>query len=254
VTRYDEKDTLAVQLDGVSCLVHLPGILIESKRSNYQTANVDTTQVVVDACQRARVDHFVFVSSLGADINSRNQYFRSKGVAEEVVSQSGLSSTIIRTSILLGLGTAGARSLVGMASRASARLLGGGYHVLRPLDVDDLSYAILNCCSAQTEGVAIHELVGPEPVTHRELIIMTGRLMDRDVSISGMPVWTAKLGATMAGWIRRGGVTPTVIDVITADETVRTNADVDLGVSLTPLSETLKKLLPEDTHGSGVSP
>ena len=45
-------------------------------------------------------------------------------------------------------------------------------------------------------------------------------------------------------------MTPTVIDVITADETVRTNADVDLGVSLTPLSATLEKLLPEK---SGVS-
>ena len=52
----------------------------------------------------------------------------------------------------------------------------------------------------------------------------------------------------MAGWIRRGGMTPTVIDVLTADETVRTNADVELGVSLTPLSATLEKLLPEKTH------
>ena len=42
-------------------------------------------------------------------------------------------------------------------------------------------------------------------------------------------------------------MTPTVIDVITAEETVHTNADVDLGVSLTPLSATLEKLLPERT-------
>ena len=35
-------------------------------------------------------------------------------------------------------------------------------------------------------------------------------------------------------------MTPTVIDVLTADETVRTNADVELGVSLTPLSATLE--------------
>lgn len=253
VIRYDEKDTLAALLDGVSCLVHLPGILIESKHSSYQTANVDATQDVVDACQRAYVDHLVFISSLGADINSGNRYYRSKGVAEKVVSHSGISSTIIRTSILLGPGTAGARSLVGMASQASARLLGGGHYTLRPLDVDDLSHAILNCCDAQTEGAAIHELVGPEPVTHRELVIMTGQLMDHNVSITAMPVWTAKLGAAMVGWIRRGGVTPTVIKVITADESVRTNADVDLGVSLTPLSETLEKLLPENTHRSGVS-
>ena len=253
VIRYDDKDTLAALLDGVSCLVHLPGILIERKRSSYQTANVDATQVVVDACQRAHVDHLVFISSLGADTNSGNRYYRSKGVAEQIVSHSGISSTIIRTAVLLGPGTAAARSLVGMASRISARVLGGGQYSLRPLDVDDLSHAILNCCNTQTEGVAIHELVGPEPVTHRELIITTGRLMEHNVSITAMPVWIAKLGAAMVGWVRRGGVTPTVIEVITADETVRTNADVDLGVRLTPLLETLVKLLPENAHRSGVS-
>jgi len=253
VIRYDDEDALAALLDGVSCLVHLPGILIESKRSSYQTANVDATQVVVNACQRVQVNHLVLISSLGANLNSDNRYYLSKGVAEDIVARSGISSTIIRTSILLGPGTAGARALVVMASRASVRLLGGGHHTLRPLDVDDLSRAILNACTAQTEGVVIHELVGPEPVTHRDLVSMTGRLMDHPVSIKAAPVWAAKLGATMTGWIRRGGMTATVIAVITADEEVQMNADVDLGVSLTPLSETVKKLLPENTHPHGVS-
>lgn len=246
VIRYDEPDTLEALLDGVGCLVHLPGILIESKRSSYQAANVDVTQCVVDACQRAEVEHLVFVSSLGADTNSGNQYYRSKGVAEQIVAQSGLSATIIRTPILLGPGTAGARSLVAMASRPSVRVLGGGHHTLRPLDVGDLGDAILNCCRARRKGVAIHELAGPEPVTHSQLIVTTGRLMEHNVSVTTMPIWIAKLGAAMAGWVKRGGMTPTVIEVITADETVRTNADLDLGVRLTPLSETLVKLLPED--------
>ena len=43
----------------------------------------------------------------------------------------------------------------------------------------------------------------------------------------------------------RGGfdMTPTVIDVITANETVHRNANLELGVTLTPLSATLEKLL-----------
>jgi hypothetical protein len=38
-------------------------------------------------------------------------------------------------------------------------------------------------------------------------------------------------------------MTPTVIDVITADDVVQKNADVDLGVLLTPLSVTLEHLV-----------
>jgi hypothetical protein len=38
-------------------------------------------------------------------------------------------------------------------------------------------------------------------------------------------------------------VTPTVIDVITMDEVVEENADAELGITLTPLNETLNKIL-----------
>ena len=43
-------------------------------------------------------------------------------------------------------------------------------------------------------------------------------------------------------------MTPTVIDVITSDEAVHENADVELGVILTPLSATLEKLLRSETE------
>ena len=42
-------------------------------------------------------------------------------------------------------------------------------------------------------------------------------------------------------------MTPTVIEVITSNEAVHENADAELGVTLTPLSATLEKLLPSQT-------
>ena len=242
VIRYD-VDGLTPVLEGVSCVVHLAGILIESKTCDYQTANVEPTQAVVDACTRAHVNHIVFISALGADPGSANRYLRSKGDAERMVADSGVSSTIIRTPILLGPGTAGARALVGLASQTSVKVLGGGHYSMRPLDVDDLSRAILHCCRTQADGVATHELVGPAPTTYRDLIRKTGRLMRNDVSVGTVPMWTARLGAAIVSRIRRGGMTPTVIDVITADDAVQRNADIDLGVTLTPLSVTLEHLV-----------
>jgi hypothetical protein len=50
--------------------------------------------------------------------------------------------------------------------------------------------------------------------------------------------------AALSGFRRQGGMTPTVIDVITSSEVVHENADAELGVLLTPLSATLEKLLP----------
>jgi NADH dehydrogenase len=244
VVDYDDRAALASALTESACVVHLAGILIESATSGYQAANVDATLAVVNACKAAEVPRVVLVSVLGADPDSPNRYLSSKGLAERILADSDLSAVIIRTPILLGPGTAGARAIVHAASRGTVTLLGGGRHTIRPLDVDDLSRAILQRCRAARSGVAVYELVGPEAVTYRDVVVRTATLMGRGVSIRTMPVWLAKLGAAIAGWRRRGGMTPTVIEVITSSEAVHKNADDDLGVILTPLSTTLRKLLP----------
>jgi uncharacterized protein YbjT (DUF2867 family) len=185
---YDDREGFASALAGTGCVVHLAGILFESPTSSYQAANVDATRAVVDACRKAGVAHVVLVSVLGADPTSTNRYWSSKGHAERIIAESGLSADIIRTPILLGPGMAGGRAVVHAASQRTVTLVGGGRHSIRPLDVDDLSRAILRCCETPRTGVAVYELVGPESV-HK-------------------------------------------------------NADVELGVTLTPLSTTLEKLLP----------
>ena len=241
---YDNPAELAATLRGADCVVHLAGILLERPTSSYQTANVDATKAVVDACKNAGVPRAVLVSVLGADAKSANRYLSSKGRAERIVSESGLSAAIIRTPILLGPGMAGARAIVHQASQRKVTLLGGGRHSIRPLDVDDLNRAVLRCCEPSGPGVAIYELVGPEPTTYRDVIARAAALMGHDVSVRSLPVWLAKLGTAISGWKRHGGMTPTVIDVITSNEAVHENADVELGVTLTPLSATLEKLLP----------
>ena len=242
VARYDQPERLAAALSGVDCAVHLAGILIENRTSRYRTANVEATRALVEAARAAAVRHVVFVSSLGADPRSRNGYFRSKGTAERLLADSGIDATILRTPLLLGPGTAGGRALRRTASRSVVRVLGGGTHRLRPLDVDDLCDAVLRCCAQPGDGVRTHELVGPEALSYRELLERTADRLGHGIAVRATPIRLAKLAAGLAGLVRTGGMTPAVIDVITSDETVDRNADGDLGVRLTPLSDTLAKL------------
>ena len=242
VVDYQRSDDLTDAFAGAGAVVHLAGILFESRTSDYRSGNVEVTRAVVEAARAAAVGHVAFVSSLGADPRSRNGYFRSKGEAEGIVAESGLDATIIRTPLLLGSGTAGGRALVAAASGPAARVLGGGAHRLRPLDVDDLCRAVLGCCERPAAGVRTCDLVGPETLTHRELIERAAGCLGREARVRSTPVWLARLAARVAGLVRKGGLTPAVIDVITSDETVDRNAAAELGVSLTPLSDTLAKL------------
>ena len=249
VISYEHPESLRAALTDVGCVVHLAGILFESRTTDYQTANVDTTRALSDAAAAGGVRRIVFISSLGADPSSSNAYFRSKGDAERVVANSGMAATIIRTPLLLGPNTAGGRALLRTASQPSVRILGGGSHRLRPLDVDDLCRAILSCCRQRATGVTVHDLVGPTTLTYRTLLEQTASLLGHDLSIGATPLWLAKVGAALASTVRSGGMTPTVIDVITSDEAVHQNADGDLGVSLTSLSDTLAKIV-QNQNGS----
>jgi len=244
VARYDDAAALGAALDGAGCVVHLAGILFESRTTRYEDANVGTTRALVDAARGAGVRRVVFISSIGADPDSPNGYFRSKGEAERVVTASGMAATIIRTPLLLGPATAGGRALVAAASRPTVRTLGGGAHTLRPLDVDDLCLAILHAAAEPASGIALHDLVGPTPITHRALLERMAALLGHQISVRATPIWLARLGASVAGLCRTGGMTPAVIDVITSSESVAHNADRDLGLTLTPLQDTLRTLVP----------
>lgn len=239
----DDAGDLARAMTGASSVVHLAGILIESRTSTYEQANVAATETAVEACRRAGVPHLVLVSALGADANSPNRYRRSKGEGERAVERSGLDATIIRTPILLGPDSAGAAAIMRSVTSGKAKLLGGGHYVMRPLDLDDLSRAILGACRSHPRGVHIHELAGPEPISYRDLIERVAAMFGRTVSLGAVPIWVARLGAAIGSRVSGGGVTPTVIEVITTSESVTRNADADLGITLTPLSETLEKIL-----------
>jgi nucleoside-diphosphate-sugar epimerase len=133
--------------------------------------------------------------------------------------------------------------MIGAATQAKTKILGGGKYSMRPLDIDDLNQAILNCCNDDSTEMKLYELVGPEPISYRDLIQKTAAMMNNRVEIGSVPVAIAKLVAAISSRIKGGGITPTVIDVITMDEVVDKNADGELNITLTPLQNTLEKIL-----------
>lgn len=240
---FTDTDSLQGALEGCDTVIHLAGILIENRRTNYATANVAATAAVVDACIAASVRHFIFVSVVGADAEAGNAYFRSKGVAERLAMEAGLRASILRTPILLGRDTAGANAMLNSADNEQTKLLGGGEYIMQPLDIDDLSAAMINLCRQPAGEDRIYELVGPEALAYRELISRLARKMGHDIKIGSAPILLAKFMSGISSTLKGGGVTPTVIDVITQNEEVAHNDAADLGLTLTPLDQTMDKML-----------
>ncbi len=243
VIDYGNAETLQQAMTGANVVIHLAGILIENKHSNYATANVAATAAVIEAAKVCGVSHFIFISVIGASASSGNAYYRSKGAAEKLASDSGLNVSIVRTPLLLGPNTAGAASLLGAAKQDEAKVLGGGHYKMHPLDIDDLSRALLNLCQREVSGSSTYELAGPEAIEYGDLIKRFAKALGREVSIGSVPIWLAKIGAAVNSILKGGGISPTVIDVITTNEESADNADAALGITLTPMDETIHKII-----------
>ncbi len=239
---YGDPASLRGAFRGASAIVHLPGVLVERPGSSYQQANVDTTRAVVDAAKECGVSTIVYVSAIGADPTSPNRYWRTKGLAETLVRQSGLGYTILRAPLLLGPGTEATATLKRHLSDGRAMMIGGGRNFQQPLDVGDLARAVLVASHGLAARNCTLDLVGPAALSEREILERAARLAGRTVSVRSMPkpLMSAMLG--LRGLIGHRGFSRDALDVITADTRLNSApAAAALRIELTGLDEMIRR-------------
>lgn len=183
---YEQPGSLDAVFEGASAIIHLAGVLVETPESTYERANVASTRSVVEAAKRKSVPKFVLVSATGADENSPNRYYRTKGEAESLVRSSGLCYTVLRAPLLLGPETAGAATLSRHLNGRRAKLIDGGRSLQQPLHVDDLACAAIVSADAQVAKNLTLDMVGPVSLSERQLVERAAQLLGREVRITSI--------------------------------------------------------------------
>ena len=244
---YDDPDSLDKAFQGATAIIHLAGILVERPGSTYQQANVAPARSVVEAAQRCAARKFVLVSATGADENSSNRYYRTKGQAEALVRSSGLCYTILRAPLLLGPATEGGAALARNARGPKAKLIGGGRNFQQPLYVEDLARAAL----AATEGsVACNrtlDLVGPVSLPERELVERAARLLGLQVRVRSIPKGLLSFALTIRQRVSGPGFSRDAVEVITANTRLDPRPVAsELGIQLTGIDEMIKNSLGQE--------
>lgn len=242
---YDDPATLDAAFRGACSVVHLGGILVEQPHSTYEDANVGSTRSVVEGATRNKVEKLTLVSAIGADENSRNRYYRTKGQAEALVRESGLCYTVFRVPILLGAATAGAAALKRQLKAGRARLIDGGRHRQQPLHVDDLARAAMVVATRLfVARDATLELVGPCSLSERALVERTARSLGRAIRIRAIPKRLISVALAIRERFARRGFSRDALDVITADTCVAPlPAARELGIELTGIDEMIQDSL-----------
>ena len=248
---YARPESLDGAFAGAEAVIHLPGILIETPGRRYQEANVVTARAAVESAREAGVGKFVLVSAWGADTDSPNGFFRSKGEAERLLVESGLNYTILRCPLVLGCTSLGDAALARWARGGWFTLLGGGANLDQPLDARDLAEGALNACRPERARNRVLDFVGPENLTVRELTRRVGALRSSSGRFLPIPVGLACAAARLRDRLSgRGWMTADVIEVLTTE--VQGDPEIaarELGVELTPLDRTLRCSLSGGAEG-----
>jgi uncharacterized protein YbjT (DUF2867 family) len=245
---YQDGSSLDAAFSGAAAVVHLAGILVPRKDSSYTQAHVESTQAVVEAAKRCRLAKIVLVSAIDADPNSRNAYYRTKGQAEELVRASGLPYTILRAPLLLGPGTEGSAALRRNAANDAVKLIGGGDHYQQPLHVGDLARAAVRAAALEVAGNQTLDMVGPESLTERELVLRAAKILGRVPRI--VPV--SKRFVSVVLGIRQlfgaVGFSRDALEVISSNTRMDSqHAARALGITLTPLHQMIVDSLDQES-------
>ena len=84
---------------GVRTVVHLARRIRDQPAGSIEELNGIATWRMVQAAERAGVEHFVFMSSLGAVSHDRTRYLRAKALAERAVLASDVRHTVFAPSL-----------------------------------------------------------------------------------------------------------------------------------------------------------
>lgn len=85
-------------------VINLIGILKETSDNTFEKAHYEIPKKLIDTSKKVNVKKFIQMSALGANINSKSRYQKTKALAEDYLKNSGLDYVIFRPSIIMGKG------------------------------------------------------------------------------------------------------------------------------------------------------
>ena len=181
-----DKAALRSAMYDLDAVVHLVAIIRERGSTTFDSVNGQGTQNVATAAAEAGVGHFVHVSAIGADGTSTYPYLRSKGQGEAAVVASGIPYSILRPSILFGLGDELSSTLSAIVRAFPVvPIIGTGSTLLQPIEIEDVAHCIAITVRDEPTMAPV-EIGGPEHLSYLDIVKILCRTLN--VSRAYMPV------------------------------------------------------------------
>ncbi len=239
---YTDATGLSAAAAGCDAVIHLVGIIKESRANTFAMAHEAPCQALVDA--KLDVQKIICLGVLGTGPGSSNACFQSRQRAEEILLNGDVPAAIIRVPMVLGEGDYASMSLAAK-SRTGMCFSFRAASLEQPIDSNDVVSALLAALALPTEDVVI-DLAGPTSLSRKALISRAASLQGKSgPTVISLPIGLGKLMAGIFEAVSGNPpVTRAMLGVLDHDDDVDAGAAASkLGITLTPLDDTLNRVL-----------
>ena len=163
LVNFEDYESLKLAIDGcdvVFCAVGTTQKKVKGDKLAYRKVDYDIPVNAAQACLETKCEHFLLVSSVGANAQSNNFYLKLKGDVEDAIQKISIPSiSIFRPSVLLGrrkesrIGERIGQALMNVVSP----LLGGKQSKYKPIAARDVAAAMIKAAKKRERGYHVYE-------------------------------------------------------------------------------------------------
>ncbi|MEA2295896.1 MAG: hypothetical protein QOE86_3535 [Solirubrobacteraceae bacterium] len=158
-------------LRGVSTVVHLAAADRDQPGATIEEVDGVATWRLLRAAEAAGVQHFVFVSPLGATPHHRARLHRAKALAEQAVADASIATTVLRSSLIYAPGDRNLTVLDLLSLLPFVPVTGSmGRATTQPIAAADVAACLDAVIREPADGHRTLELAGPQVFTNRQAV------------------------------------------------------------------------------------
>jgi len=182
-------------VQGVETVLSVMGVRKDTEEMTHDKLEHEGIHNLVSASKESGVNHIMYISSMGVTKSVPVQRLKAKWDAEQMLIHSGIAYTIFRPS---GYFTDFLEYFAPeIREKGSFRVFSKGLTRLQPIAVDDVAETMIRSIGNEKAKNKIFPLAGPEIFTLREILIMLGKIMGKEVKIKSVPFWVMQLFFTL---------------------------------------------------------
>jgi len=239
---YLDEAAMLRAMTGCSTVIRLVGIIKETAGNLYLDAHEGTTRVIAALAPGAGVERVIYLSIVGTSVDSANSCLASKARGEQILREGQVPALILRVPMVLGEGDYATAALRKRAGRGFNLLLRGS-SLEQPIYAGDVIAAILAAVDAAVPLAEVIDLAGTRSLTRAQLTHAAAAALGRQTRVVSLPLFFGLLAAWMLELVAKNPpVTRAMLGVLDHDDNLDPAAAAQrLGITLTPLEQTLKQ-------------